>query len=55
MKPQAFDMNGSGGFSFCLKAMMESILVNIQDFTINISDGVCDRACFYLQDVLVCF
>ena len=55
MKPQAFDMNGSDGVSFCLKAMMESILVNIQDFSINISDGIYSRACFYLQDVLVCF
>ena len=28
---------------------MESILVKIQAFTMSVSDGVCDGACFYLQ------
>ena len=28
---------------------MESVLVNIQDFTLNGSDQVCDGACFYLH------
>ena len=34
---------------------MESVLVKIQAFTANGNDGVCDRACFYLHDVVVCF
>ena len=30
---------------------MESVLVKIEAFTMNGSDGVCDGACFYLHDV----
>ena len=32
-----------------MKPSMESVLVKIQDFTINSSDGVYDGACFYLH------
>ena len=34
---------------------MESVLVKIEAFTMNGSDGVCDGACFYLHDVVVIF
>ena len=34
---------------------MQSVLVKIQAFTINGSDGVCDGAYFYLHAVVVCF
>ena len=33
---------------------MESILVKIQAFNRNGSDGVCDEACSYLHAVAVC-
>ena len=34
---------------------MESVLVEIQAFTISGSDVVCDGACFYLHAVVICF
>ena len=34
---------------------MESVLVEIQAFIMNGSDGVYDGAYFYLHDVVVCF
>ena len=34
---------------------MESVLVKIEAFTMNGSDGVYDGACFYLHDVVVIF
>ena len=34
---------------------MESVLVKIQAFIMNGSDGVYDGANFYLHDVVVCF
>ena len=34
---------------------MESVLVKIQVFIINVSDEVCNGARFYLHAVLVCF
>ena len=32
-----------------MKPAMESVLMTIQGFTINSSDGVCDGACFYFH------
>ena len=55
MRLQAFNANGSGGVCFYLQAVMESVLVNTEGFTINGSDGVCDGASFYLHAMLVCF
>ena len=49
MKLQAFKINGSGGFCFYLQAVMESGLVQIQDFAANGSDRASDGACFYLH------
>ena len=34
---------------------MESVLVKIEVFTMNDSDGVYGGACFYLHDTVVCF
>ena len=34
---------------------MESVLVKAEALTMNGSDGVYDKACFYLHDVVVCF
>ena len=47
VKPQAFNSNGSDRVIFCVQTVMESIVVNLQTFTINVSDGVHDEACFY--------
>ena len=41
MKLQAFNINGSGEVCFYLQDEMESVLVNIQDFTVNGCDWVC--------------
>ena len=38
---------GSGRVCFYLQAVIESVLVKLQAFTINDSDEVCDEACFY--------
>ena len=51
MKLQAFNINGSGRFCFYLQVVMEPVLVKIEVFTMNDSDGVYDGACFYLHDV----
>ena len=53
-KLQAFNINGNGRVYFSLKAVMESVLVKIQSFTMNDGDGVYGRACFYLYDVIAC-
>ena len=55
IKLQAFNTNDSDGVYFCLQAVMESVLVKIQTFTIYGSDGICNGARFYLHAVLVCF
>ena len=34
---------------------MEPVLVKIEAFAMNGSDGVYYRACFYLHDVVACF
>ena len=54
MKLQAFNINGSGGACFYLQAV-KHVLVKTETFTMNGSDGVYDRACFYLHGVVVCF
>ena len=43
------------GVCFYLQVVMESVLVKIEIFTMNGSDGVYDGASFYLHDVVVCF
>ena len=55
MKLQALNINGSSKVWFYLLAVMESVLVKIQNFTINDSDGFCDRGCFCPYAVVVCF
>ena len=40
---------------YFLKSVMETVLVKIEVFTMNGSNGVYDGACFYLHDVVVCF
>ena len=54
LKLQVFYINIGGLVCCYLQAARESILVKIQIFTINSSDGVCDEACFYLRAVAVC-
>ena len=48
-------MNDSDGVCFYLQVVMEAVLVNTQDFTINSSDGVCGGACSYPHVVVLCF
>ena len=55
MKLQAFNINGSGGACFYLQAVMLSVLVKIEVFTMHGSDEAYDGAWFYLHDAVVCF
>ena len=55
IKLQAFNTNSSGEVCFYLEAVMESVSVKIETFTMNGSDGVYDGASFYLHSMVVCF
>ena len=44
-----------GVAEFVFTFTCKSVLVKIQAFTINGSDGACEEACFYLRAMVVCF
>ena len=46
---KAFNIKDSGGVCFYLQLVIKSVLVNIQDFTINSSDGVYIGTCFFIS------
>lgn len=50
---KAFNIKDIGGVCFYLQVVMKSVLVNIQDFTVNSSDEVYIGACFFIS-MLVC-
>ena len=48
-------LNKNGRVCFYVQAVMVSVLVKTEAFTINGSDGVSGGACFYPHAVVVCF
>ena len=46
MKFQPFNINDSGGVCFYLQAVMQSVVVKIEVFTMNGGNGVYGGACF---------
>ena len=54
IKPHVFNLNCSGSVCFYFQAVMEYVLVNLQPFAINGSDGVCNGACFNCHVFVVC-
>ena len=48
-------LNINGRVCFYVQAVMVSVLVKTEAFTINGSDGVSVGACFYPHAVVVCF